>query len=543
MRTVARTRDVFLALGLFALPLFVFAPVTQFEFLNFDDDVYVTANPAVRAGLCADTVRWAFTNVESGHFHPLTWLSHAADVSLFGLDAGAHHRTTLLFHALATVLCFVFWRRMRVPAGVALFAAALFAIHPLRIESVAWVATRKDVLSGVLFFATLLCWVWWRERPSAGRMALTTLGFLLALLAKPTVLPLPLLSLVLEPGRWSWGRVRALAPLFVLSVGFSGLAIFGQRSAGAMSTLDSVPLLDRLANASVALVTYAGRLLAPWQVSIFHPLRPLPAGLGVACGLIVLGVTLACLRGRLAGSLAMAWWWFLFLLLPVSGLVQIGGQFVADRWLYLPLSGVVVGLASAFRGPAFVRVMVGVALVSIALVLTRENLPHYRTSELVFRHALEVQPENFLAHTNLGTALEQRGALEEAHFHYEQAAQLNPTWPTANVNLGNARARQGRLQEAETLYRRALQRDPTHGLAHYNLALDLVMQGRAAESLVHYAEATRLRPNDAMAALGYGATLVGLGRRAEGLAELERSLRLDPTSEEARQRYARARAP
>jgi Flp pilus assembly protein TadD len=534
----ASRRDTFLALALFALPLLVFAPITEgAEFLNFDDDLYVTANPAVRAGLSVDTARWAFTNVESGHFHPLTWLSHAADVSLFGLDAGAHHRTSLVLHALATVLCFAFWRRLGVELGGALFAAALFAVHPLRVESVAWVATRKDVLSGALFFVTLLGWTWWRARPGAGRMAVTVATFVAALLAKPTVLPLPLLLLALD--RWplgaalTWARVREKGWLFGVSAVFAGVAVFGQGQAGAIAPL---PLAARVLNAGAALVAYTGRLVAPLEVSLFHPARPLPPGLGVACVLIVVGVSVAAARQRLPGPLAMAWWWFLLLLLPVSGLVQIGGQFIADRWLYLPLSGVVVGVWASLRASDAARWSLAGLLVAAAAGLSRQHLPHYRTSEAAFRHALDVEPDNFLAHTNLGTALEQRGALDEAHLHYEEAVRLNPTWPTALINLGNVRARQGRLGDAEGLYRRALDREPSNGLAHYNLALALVMQGRPQEAVVHYADAVRLRPTDAMAALGHGATLLGLGRRDEGLAELRRAVALDPSSQEASER-------
>lgn len=545
IRAVAqRTRDLFIALALFAFTLLVFAPVTSFEFLNFDDDVYVTANPAVRAGLTADTVRWAFSNVESGHFHPLTWLSHAADVSLFGLDAGAHHRTSLLLHALAAALCFVFWRRLGISVGVAALAGALFAVHPLRIESVAWVATRKDVLSGVLAFATLLSWAWWRERPGPARMAVTALAFLAALLAKPTVLPLPLLLLALEV--WPLGRrlsvaqVKPLAPLFALSALFALVAVFGQAHAGALASLDALPLGTRVTNASVALVTYAGRLVAPLSVSLFHPLRSFPPGLGVACGLVVVGVSVAAARRKFPPPLAFAWWWFLLLLLPVSGLVQIGGQFIADRWLYLPLSGVVVGVASALRGPATARWLAGVALVVASVALTRRDLPDYRTSELAFRHALEVEPDNFLAHTNLGTALEARGAQDEADAHFEEAQRLNPTWPTALTNLGNVRARHGQLADAESLFRRALEREPSLALAHYNLALALALQSRRAEALPHYAEAARLRPTDAMAALGYGAALVQEGRVDEGVAELARSVALNPASQEAQAWYRRA---
>jgi Flp pilus assembly protein TadD len=534
-----RTRDVFAALLLAALAVLVFEPVTRFSFINFDDDVYVTENLHVRAGLTPDTVRWAFTNVESGHFHPLTWLTHAADVQFFGLDAGAHHRTTLLLHALATVLCFVFWRRMGVGVRLALFVGAVFAVHPLRIESVAWVATRKDVLSGVLFFATLISWTWWRARPGPSRLGVVLGLFLLALLSKPTVLPLPALLVLLE--KWDTGhwRFRGTTPLFVASGVFAGIAVLGQHAAGAMVALDGLPLPVRLTNGAVALVTYAGRLLAPLEVSLFHPLRPLPPGLGVACGALVVGLTMLALRDRLQRDLAFAWGWFAVLLLPVCGVVQIGGQFIADRWLYLPLSGAVVGLARAWRWRGPGRLALGLALVGGCIWLTRKHLEDYRDSESVFRHALAVEPDNFLAHTNLGTALEARGALDEATPHYEQALRLNPTWPTALVNLGNVRGREGKLAEAEALFRRALARDPTFGAGHYNLALALMMQGRNDDAVAEYERAVALRPNDGMAALGYGAALVTVGRAADAAPVLQRSTVL-LGSAETWAHYARA---
>jgi Flp pilus assembly protein TadD len=537
------TRDTLTSAALVALALLVFAPVTQFEFLNFDDDLYVTANAHVRAGLTWDTVRWAFSSAETGHFHPLTWLSHALDVTWFGLDAGAHHRTSLLLHAVATALCFLAWRRLRLRFEVAALAGALFAVHPLRLESVAWVSTRKDVLSAVFFFLALLAWAWWLERPGRGRLTLTAGVFLIALLCKPTVLPLPLLLLALD--RWPLDRqepfvARVLEkwPLFALSAAFALVAVVGQRSAGTMPTVEAIGLLDRLANASVALVTNVGRLLWPVEVSLFHPLRPLPPGLGLACGVVLAGVSAWAARSR--SSAAFAWWWFLALLLPVSGLVQIGGQLIADRWLYLPLSGVVVGLASLWRWPSRSLAIVGALLVIACAGLTRRSLPFYASSEVAFRHALDVEPDNFLAHTNLGFALEARGALDEAHQHFEAAARLNPTWPTAQNNLGNVLARRGQLREAEEAFRTALRRQPDLAQAQANLALALSLQGRPQEALPHFQEAVRLRPNDANATLGYGAALVTTGQLVEGLRMLEQSTQLEPSVAEAWAHLSRA---
>jgi protein O-mannosyl-transferase len=331
------TRDLLAALALAALAWLVFAPVTGFAFLNFDDDLYVTENAHVRAGLTWDTVRWAFSSAETGHYHPLTWLSHALDVEWFGLEAGAHHRTGLLLHGVGAALCFLAWRRLGIRFDVAALAGALFAVHPLRLESVAWVATRKDVLSGVFFFLALLAWASWLERRQPWRLALTTALFAVALLAKPTVLPLPLLLLVLD--RWPLARTERLAsrvlekaPLFIVAAVFAVVAVVSQRGAGTMPSVDAIPVGDRFANASVALVTNVGRLLWPVEVSLFHPLRPLPVGLGVACALGLVAVTGWAARAR--SSVAMAWWWFLLLLLPVSGLFQIGGQLVADRWMF-----------------------------------------------------------------------------------------------------------------------------------------------------------------------------------------------------------------
>jgi Flp pilus assembly protein TadD len=542
------TRSALLTLALVAMTLAVFWPVQTFGFLDFDDDGYVTANPQVRAGLSASGARWAFGNTEAGHFHPLTWLSHQADVSAFGLDAGAHHRTTLWLHALAVALCFAALRRLLANEAqgevTAFLAAGAFAVHPLRLESVAWVATRKDVLSGVFFFAALLAWA---TVTGTARRWLTLGLYLLALLAKPTVLPLPLLLLALEtwPGRSTsrlGARLSAQAPLLLVMVAFAGVAVFAQRSAGAMVDLGALSVGERLSNAAVGVFAQAGHLVWPAGLSIFHPLRPLVPGLGLGAGFVLAGLALAIARGKVAAPLAFAFTWGVLLLLPVSGLVQIGGQSIADRWLYLPTAGVVMGVLGAVPSTVSARARWSVALAWLGALglVTRVDLPDWRDSEHVFGHALAVEPENFLAHNNLGLALETRGALDEAEQHYAEAVRLNPTWPTALSNLANARARRGALAEAIPLYERALARAPDFQPAHYNLALALAMQGRLAEARPHYERALALRPDDAQAALGYGVTLVNLGEVANGVGVLQRAASSSPDSAELQAHLGRA---
>lgn len=572
-RFLAR-REVWFVLLLATLTVSVFRPVVDFDFLNFDDDLYVTQNPAVRAGLTPASVRWAFTNTESGHFHPLTWLSHQGDVTAFGLDAGAHHRTTLLLHVLAVLVCFLAWRALLLHqpggAGIALFSAAVFAVHPLRAESAAWVATRKDVLSGLLFFSALWAWTRYARAPSRARLAQVTALYLLALLAKPTVLPFPLLLLALDAwplhrleGRTDLrARLREKLPLFALMLAFSAVALFGQSSAGALQSLEALSPLERVAQASAAIVAYAGRFFVPAPLSIFHPLHPLPPGVGATAALLVFASTVAVFRARgLPLPLRVGWAWFVLLLLPVCGLVQIGGQFISDRWLYLPTSGLVAGVIAALqpqlsRLSPTLRAAAATGVVLLLASLTVSQLPHYATSERVFRQALEADERNFLAHNNLGHALEARGALDEAEQHYRRSVHHHPTWPVALTNLANLCARRGEFGEAEALYRRALARQPDHASAHYNLALALAQQGRWQESLPHYARAAALRPSDSQAALGHGAALVALGELAGGDQELARAVSLEPSptalahhgrvlrllgrSEEARARLHRA---
>jgi Flp pilus assembly protein TadD len=426
---------------------------------------------------------------------------------------------------------------------VALITAALFALHPSRIEAVAWVADRKDLVSATLFFAALLAW-------AHGRRGVTTALYLLALLAKPTVLPLPVLLVLVDWLRL--GRpltrqdaltaVRRVAPLLVVMVAFAFVAFFAQRSAGAVMALEPSAWSERTARAAVHLASYFGRFVVPVPVSILHPLKVVPPGAGVAAalGLLALGVaSLRALRDGRGAALGFAFCWTVTLLLPVCGLVQIGTQSIADRWLLLPSTGLVAGLVMA--APANRLRDVGAALlVLLCAGLTSWQLPVFRSSEAVFTQALELDPENMLAQLNLGVTKEARGDFEAAAFHARAAMRLNPRSPMAVNNLGNALALQGNLGEAETQFRAAIELDPAFASGWYNLGRLAMVRGQPGAAVAPYARAVELEPFNGKHALGLGSALLIAGQLVEARGQLTRAVELVPGDAEAWAWLARA---
>ncbi|MBL8950521.1 MAG: tetratricopeptide repeat protein [Myxococcaceae bacterium] len=522
-----------------AFALAVFWPVQQFGFLALDDDRFVWANPVVRTGLSSQLVRWAFTTTEQGHYQPLTWLTHAADVSAFGLDPGAHHRTNLALHALATALCCIAFSRLTGRRDVGLVTALLYAAHPSRIEVVAWVAERKDLVSACFFFGAL--WAWGAERRAV------TLGlYTLALLAKPIALPLPLLLLLLTfaplapagARRHIRADLRWLAPGLVLMLAFAALAMFAQRSAGAMQPPGAIDP----GRAAVHLWAYFGRALWPTGVSILHPLKAVPFSVGLAAlaALAVAGVFALHQVWRRPSLVATGFCWAALLLLPVCGLVQIGAQSIADRWLLLPLAGLTAALALLLPAGR-VRLAVGVAAAGLASVGTRAQLHTFESSEAVFTRALELDADNPLVLVNLGTLYELRGEVARAQKSYRQAVALNPRSALAANNLGSLAGQAGRLDEAKRWLERALEAEPTFAPAHLNLARVLWLEGRLDLALPHYTSAARFAPLSAAAALGHGAALLARRRPQEARLELERAVELDPSDAEAWATLARAR--
>ncbi len=576
-----------LAASIMAITIGVFWPVLGHEFITLDDRAYVVENQHIQAGLTWDGVRWAFTTFHGANWHPMTWLSHMLDIQRYGLDPRGHHLSSLLLHAASAALLFLVLSRMTGAVWPSVLAAVIFAIHPLRVESVAWVAERKDVLSAFFGFLTLLAYHWFTQQSGLLRYMLVVAMFAAGLMAKPMLVTVPCLLLLLDIwplGRW--GRVstaRLLAeklPLFALTAASSIVTLIAQQRLGAMRPMEWLPFGTRVANAVVSCVAYLGKYVWPERLAVFYPH---PAGalsawqvVGAAALLIVVSAAVA-MWARRRPYLAVGWLWYLGTLVPVIGLVQVGSQGMADRYTYLPLIGITIAvvwgvaeLTSRWRRAA-VMVACGVMVIALAIG-TRQQMAYWRNSLTLFEQALRVTTNNALAHYNVGVALRARGRLDEAIAHYAEALRIKPNYVEAHVNLGVllasrgnwdeavshytealrfqsdsaeahnnlgiALARQRRLDEAVAHFEVALRIQPEYVEAHNNLGGALIGQERWGEAVAHCREALRLRPGYAKAHVNLGHALAGQGRVDEAIVHLNEALRIAPDSAEAQQGLA-----
>jgi tetratricopeptide (TPR) repeat protein len=518
-----------IAPALFLATLWVFAPVRHHGFLDYDDAPYVTARPEVRAGLSGPGTAWAFTNVEAGNWHPVTWLSHMLDVEVFGLDARAHHLVNVGLHGLSAALLYTVLAASTGAPGRSAFAAAVFALHPLRVESVAWIAERKDVLSGLFFFAALGAYGWHVRAPSRARaavlLALTGLG----LLSKAMLMTLPAVLLLVDV--WPLGRLRSRAdlrarlrekvPVALLCGVLAGVALYAQARGGSLTGLEVLPVGARLANAVVAPVLYLRDLLWPAGLAVLYPHpRSLPLWQPLGAAALLASLTWACVRGARTRPLYLVGWlWFLVMLLPVIGIVQVGAQARADRYTYLPLVGPVValtwGISDAFGGRRLARWLpAAAAVVLLALALaTRAALVPWRDDEALFAHAARVTRDNAIAYTNWAHALDRDPAQQRALL--ERALAIEPRLASAHFELGRVLAREGDRAGAERHYQLALRSNPHLADAHNNLGNLLFEDGRYDEAIEHYRLALAREPGRASTTHNLA---VALRARAEALA-------------------------
>ncbi len=494
----------------------LYSRVAGHQFLYYDDDQYVTANPWVRQGLSWAGARWAVTALAAANWHPLTWLSHMADVELFGLNPSAHHLMNAGLHAGNAALLFAVLVRMTGARWRSGLVAALFAVHPLHVESVAWVSERKDVLS--TFFGFLMLWVyaWHAKRPRAARLAAVSLCFALSLLAKPMWVTAPFLLLLLDV--WPLRRLEGAPvtfrgasrligeklPLFALSGLSCAATLIAQKRGGALIPIEAVGFAPRLANALVSYARYLGKTVWPTSLAALYPyprggVSPWQAG--GAAALLALLTLLALSRARERPWLAVGWLWFMGTLVPVIGLVQVGSQAMADRYTYLPLVGLFLALAweageLAARPPGVFRTAVplGVAAVLIALsAVTWRQLGYWADQETLFRHALAVTEPNGRAHLILSQALAERSAFGEALVHAEEAARLDPLNPRAFKNLGFILYRLGRVDQAIGEFQRAIALQPDYAEAHGNLGIAYGRKGWVEAAMREMSQEAALR--------------------------------------------------
>ncbi|HEV8234655.1 MAG TPA: tetratricopeptide repeat protein, partial [Gemmatimonadaceae bacterium] len=505
------------------------------DFVNWDDQQYLTENSNVQAGLSWSNVVWAFTTTHSPYWHPLTWLSHMLDVTMFGMDAGWHHVTSLVMHIASTLLLFTLLRRMTRETGKSAFVAAIFAVHPLHVESVAWLAERKDVLSTLFLLLTIWMYVRYVERPSVARYLAVVCVYALALMAKPMVVTLPFALLLLD--LWPLRRVGRPAfllleklPLLALAIGVSVATVIVQKEVGAVAGLDVLPIGARVENAIVGYVAYVSKTIWPTHLAPFYPLRTYPVWL-IALAALVLAVTTAAavLARRKWPFVTIGWLWYFVTVAPVIGLTQSGEQAMADRFMYVPMIGLLViaawGVPSILAGAVPVSTagtrratnVIAITSVLASAILAHAQTGYWTDSVTLWRHTVEVTDANYVAYENLGQALRERADLDGAIANYEQALQLLPPNSPGHESvirdsLGLIIERKGRPEEAESYFADAVRLSPRFAEAQTNLGNALAAQGKFDEAIVHYRAALVLKPALTEALVGVGGALVREGR-------------------------------
>lgn len=545
----------FLLAALFA----VYFPVLGHPFLLLDDEAYLTANPIVRQGLTLRGTAWAFSTFHAGNWHPLTWISHMADVSLFGMAPGAHHAVNVLFHAANTLLLFGFLARSTGDRMRSAFVAALFAVHPLHVESVAWVAERKDLLCAFFFFLALHAYRRHAAQPSAMRAIPVAILHALSLMAKPMTLTLPFVLLLLDfwplertgagtdgATRRGHSAVRLLAekiPLFALSAASAVLTIAAQGSWG--FTNQGIPIAQRVSNALLSYVGYLAKTAWPAGLSVYYP-HPAAAGgiplwQSAAAAAVLAAISfLALRRPRTRPSPAVGWLWYLVMLVPVIGLVQAGSQAMADRYTYLPLVGIFIlvawGIPADLLNSGIARRMIpaaGAASVVAFSLLSVQQVAAWKSDETLFRKALEANPRNHFAIDGLGTLRSKEGRFREAENLFREAIRISPGAQMPRTNLAAVLIRQGRLDEGLAEAQAALEISPGLPFARMTFASALYESGRLAEAVPHFEAAILGNPANLEARLALGACLAGLGRVKEAELRFLEVLRYDPANAHA----------
>jgi len=494
-----------ICLGLILSTLAVYSQVRSFDFVRYDDEVYVYENAHVQAGLTPDSVKWAFTGVVAGNWMPVTLLSHILDAQLFGMRSGMHHLVNVLFHALSAVLLFVSLRRATGAPGLSAFAAFVFALHPLHVESVAWVSERKDVLSTFFWLLTLYGYIRYAEQPSRGRCLVVAATFCLGLMSKPMLVTLPFTLWLFDLWplrRTRWPRtIWEKLPLIALSVCASTVTYLVQRSAGAVA---SVSLARRIGNVFISYVAYIGQMFWPVRLAAFYPYpQSIPAWkAGAALAIVVTASVVAMRAWRTRPYLTMGWFWYLGTLVPVIGFVQVGSQAHADRYMYIPMIGLSVMLAwgaadvvAKWPRTKSVAAVAGAAFCAVCLALARAETAYWENSEKLFHRALEVTQGNTAIENDLGAYLATVHRDAEAIPHFEAALRINPKLAEVHYNLGDSLSK---------------------------------IPGRTADAIEQYQAALQLRPYDVRAYARVGELLVDLGRTEQAIAYLEAVQRVYP---------------
>jgi tetratricopeptide (TPR) repeat protein len=542
-------RNWWICLSLLLVTLGLYSSVRHFEFVDFDDPDYATVKQ-VRDGVTPDAVKWALTSGDAANWMPLTRLTHLIDYQLYGPQSGPPHVENAIIHALACVLLFLFLRRATGAYWKSAIVAAVFAWHPLHVESVAWVAERKDVLCAFFWFLTLWLWVRYTERPGGTRYALALVAFFLGLLSKPMIVTLPIVLLLLD---W-WPLWREFSakllveklPFFVLTAADSVVTFLVQHRAGAVGRLETYPPGLRLSNVLVSYLVYLGKTILPLRLEFWYPYpQSIPWWYAFVCGAAILLACVAILRplakARMwrtpwlawkAPWLAIGWLWFFVTLVPVIGLVQVGMQARADRYMYVPMAGVLIGLIwtgeRLLAGNRRLAIAAGIAVCVLPLPLTWAQIQTWRDSRALFTHAIEVDRGNYVAYNNLGT-LEDKlpGHQDAAWAAFDAARGIRPDFAPAWYNLGRIELARGDFSRANGDFEEALRLKPDYSDARNNLGVLLGRQGRWNEAIPQFEQAIQLNPDLADARRNLGEALLKTRRTNEAIVTLEMAASID----------------
>ena len=563
--------DVLVCLLLILATLTVYWQAKSHEFVNFDDDKYVTENYHLHQGLTRESVIWAFTTTEVSNWHPLTWLSHMLDCQLYGLNPKGHHLTNVFFHLANTLLLFLILKWMTGTLWRSGFVAALFALHPVHVESVAWVAERKDVLSTLFWMLTLWAYLGYVKRPGVKRYLLILVPFALGLMAKSMLVTLPFVMLLLDcwplerlkgeqsrsshsatsqpstnakkPKTYVFRLLVEKIPLFALAATSSVVTFIVQRSGGALGTLETFPFTTRIANSLVSYVSYIAKMIWPQNLAVFypHPGQNLPMWHAAAAGLLLVIISTWVIRaGRRQPYLPVGWFWYVGTLVPVIGLVQVGAQAMADRYTYVPLIGLFImvawGVPHALRNYRYAQSSLAFAATSLLvglMVCTWLQIKYWENGITLFEHTLQVTSNNSQIHNNLGNVLTKKGRLQEAILHYTKALEINPNYAAAHSNLGVALADQGRFGEAIKHYSAALLLNPNSPETLNNLGVARYNQGDVPGAIENYMRALQLKPDYAEAHNNLGNGLAQQGRLTEAEDHYRKALSIKPDYPEA----------
>jgi tetratricopeptide (TPR) repeat protein len=523
----------------------VFGQTLDHELINYDDDVYVYRNPDVTSGLTLKGLFWAFTHVHSSNWHPITWISHMLDCQLYGLDPEGHHFTNVLLHTAMAILLFLVLRDMTGFLWRSAFVAAVFAVHPLRVESVAWVAERKDVLSGLFFMLTIGAYVRYTRYPqSFKRYLMVSLLFALALLSKPTVVTLPFVLLLLDwwplkrfDGAYGYsGLFRLIAekiPLLALSCAICIATLFAQTDA-----MSSLTLSARIANAIDSYSTYLGQMFYPVGLAVFYPYPEtgLASGrIAVDVILLLLITTVAVVARKKWPFLLMGWLWYVGMLVPVIGILQVGSQAHADRYTYLPQIGLYIALTWAVADlcadwwQRYVALgSLAMAILVILISVARAQASYWQNSESLWAHTLACTSNNVVAENNFGNALLDKGNIDGAIAHFQKALQIIPNHSEAHYNLGNALFRKGDVSGAIVQYQDALRRKPRDEKTHYNLGVAFLQQSDVNEAISEFQTALQITPDDIVVLNNLGNADFQEGNVDQAIRNYQQALKINP---------------